>query len=282
MTVVCHFCRLLEVHMSTCIFYSIRYKCNKLCEWTHMSITTVQLYTHVESSRDCPTQHHHLTLFTFYGNLSPSPSKGNVASLRFTHSQWSLSCWAIWHPIEVLLSPEDTVQIIIGFISVGDVDFLNELTLSSCLSSPFSLSHGSQPPILFSLFPPYIALQIWSFSYHQVLGPFFPAFVPVGGEGANSRIDPTFVSWYCSKPSLSIGMGSALTGGGWGCENEIGWGFFISLCTPQWLAFCVQWNVPNLAAIDMQMSTASSCHVADQRHQSLGKSSAKTWPGLRC
>lgn len=57
---------------------------------------------------------------------------------------------------------------------------------------------------------------------------------------------------------------------------------FISLCTPQWLAFCVQWNVPNLAAIDMQMSTASPRHVADQRHQSLGKNSAKTCPGFRC
>lgn len=114
--------------------------------------------SHVESSGGSPTQHHHLTLFPFYGNLSPSPSKGTVASLRFTRSQWSLSCWAVWHPIEVLLSPEDTVQIIIGFISVGDVDFLNELTLSSCLSSPFSLSHGSLPPILSSLCPPYITL----------------------------------------------------------------------------------------------------------------------------
>lgn len=206
--------------MSMCILYPIRYKCIKLCEPTRTHISTMLLYTHVESSRGSPTQHHHLTLFTFYGNLSPSTSKGNAASLRFTRSQWSLSCWAIWHPIEVLLSPEDTVQIIIGFISVGDVDFLNELTLSSCLSSPFSLSHSSQSPILSSLCPPYITLQVWSFSYCQGLGPFFPAFVPLGGEGANSRIDPTFVSWYCSKPSLSIGMGSALTGGGWGCKNK--------------------------------------------------------------
>lgn len=177
---------------------------------------------HAESSRGSQTQHHHLTLFTFYGNLSPFSSKENVAFLRFSRFQWSLSCWAVWHLIEVLLSPEDTVQIIIGFISVGDVDFLNELTLSSCLSSPFFLSHGSQPPILSLLCPPYITLQVWSFSYRQGLGPFFPVFVPVGGEGATSRIDPTFVSWYCSKPPSSIGMGSALTGGGWGCENKIG------------------------------------------------------------
>lgn len=108
-----------------------------------------------ESSRE-PTeqsslaQHQCLTLLLIMGIQGLSLTE--KCSALFP--QPPLSCWVLWNPIEVLLSPEDTVQIIIGFISAGDVDFLNELTLSSCPSSPFSLMLTHHPLLLLCRAPP--------------------------------------------------------------------------------------------------------------------------------
>lgn len=188
-----------------------------------------------------------------------------------------LSCWVLWNPIEVLLSPEDTVQIIIGFISAGDVDFLNELTLSSCLSSPFSLMLTHHPLLLLCLTPPRY-------------GPLHPTFFNSGVRALSSRSlftlgrrnkqrDWSYIaSWYCSRASLSIGRaGECIDRVSWRGESEIGWDFLLQ-CVSLWLASCVQRNVANLPAFDMQMSRAALRH----RFESLGNGSTNPRHGCKC
>lgn len=115
-----------------------------------------------------------------------------------------LSCCVLWNPIEVLLSPEDTVQIIIGFISAGDVDFLNELTLSSCPSSPFSLMLTHHPLLLLCRTPPLSAPPLPTFFQQWGSALSFQSLFALGRR--SKQQDWSYIaSWYCSRGSLSIG-----------------------------------------------------------------------------
>lgn len=205
--------------MYSCILYFIWYKCDKFCEWTHLLNAAV--YTCREFKRQLNSAPP-FNSFCFLWEFEPLSLKGKC----------SLSSIQSLSVISFMLGRMTSNRS--AFIPWRYSTNHHWFYLSrGCRFSKWAYSF--QLPVK-PIFPiawqptshPFLTLpslhhpEVWSFSYRQGLGPFFPAFVPVGGEGANSRIDPTFVSWYCSKPSSSIGMGSALTGGGWGCKNEIG------------------------------------------------------------
>lgn len=151
-----------------------------------------------------------------------------------------LSCWVLWNPIEVLLSPEDTVQIIIGFISAGDVDFLNELTLSSCPSSPFSLMLTHHPLLLLCLTPPLSAPSLPTFFLNSgVRALSFQSLFTLGRR--SKQQDWSYIaSWYCSRASLSIGCGWGMhwLGKLKGVRVKSGEIFCFSVCRCGWLFVC--------------------------------------------
>ncbi len=146
-----------------------------------------------------------------------------------------LSCWVLWNPIEVLLSPEDTVQIIIGFISAGDVDFLNELTLSSCPSSPFSLMLTHHPLLLLCRAPPlspHLFLTVG-------LGPFFPVFVRSGEKEQTAGLILHCVLVLFQRLAVNrLWLGNALTGEAEGARVKSGEILCISVCRCGWLFVC--------------------------------------------
>lgn len=85
------------------------------------------------------------------GNVLPSPHRSHLSSLSLGRparlrpaAQEIPECPPPPNPIERLLSPEDKVQIIIGFISAGDVDLSKwAYSPSSCLSD---ISPAAAPP----------------------------------------------------------------------------------------------------------------------------------------
>lgn len=129
------------------------------------------------------------------------------------HFQWPL--------IEVLLSPKDTVQIIIGFISAGAAYFPNELMLCNCPSGTF----------FFFIFHSY-SFTTAGFKSFLLL------FVP-SAQWSKQQDWSYTAFWYCSKCS-SIDMGWECTDWKKRAKIEIRFLFFEP--------FSVQQNVSNLKA----------------------------------